>query len=734
MASASPAALLTVSDRPMAERPEAKGPGAPDGQFAGLMAQLNQAPTPAKSPEPTVPGQSLAAKSSKAQSHKARLSGNPSQRPATTRHDPTPEPGVAQVPAQGAPSGTLPTMSVGPVPAEEAQARVLPQTKGGSKLQMPKGADEAPIPLEASEPTAPAGLTESPTQTPQVPLPAAVPVGTAIASLLAPPPQPSQAHPAALTRNPSIPMAGSIDQVVSTAPVLPRMPSDLAGAGLSTTPVTRAPEPQSQVQASTSQADPYPSSTPSNPSELAHPQALEPQPATWPEPVTQPTTAPPAAEPQGPVRAEASAPNLFATAEPSVAPEAPIPPASQAMPTAQLEPVLPATTALAMPESTRAAKVETAATNRLPSPTASVLPEAPEPANQQPQPLALPDLLPLSVTRQIPAIPSPEEAQTGPGNRLLPAPASDAPETPNALTSSPLQIAEPTPAFPSTQTAPIAEVQAVLAEASSESWEKSKVERGSPALEAPRAEGPLAAPIPAIQRSPQELPLGLAPSVVKESSPSGPAVPQPAPDSTGDQPRGPALQPHPTAPAAAEVSAPKADPAAQPSTLRAADGSSLAALTALPRTPESASPTIPVPPAPPTPPAPPVLQVEGGLKWMLKGGTQEAQLQLHPESLGQVTIHLKVAGGEVHARLWITEPASVQAVRDGRPHLEQALREQGLQLGSFDLQQGNRPFQEASPAPAGRERSLPEAPPTRQEAPASLPVSILNPHHVELYA
>jgi len=129
-----------------------------------------------------------------------------------------------------------------------------------------------------------------------------------------------------------------------------------------------------------------------------------------------------------------------------------------------------------------------------------------------------------------------------------------------------------------------------------------------------------------------------------------------------------------------------------------------------------------------------VAQVETGLRWMLKGGSQEAQLQLHPESLGQVTIHLKVDGGEVHARLWITEPASVQVVREGRPHLEQALRDQGLQLGSFDLQQGHRPFQEAPAAPALREPVVPEPLIARQESPAISAPSILNPHHVELYA
>ena len=119
---------------------------------------------------------------------------------------------------------------------------------------------------------------------------------------------------------------------------------------------------------------------------------------------------------------------------------------------------------------------------------------------------------------------------------------------------------------------------------------------------------------------------------------------------------------------------------------------------------------------------------------MLKGGAQEAQLQLHPEALGQVTIHLKVEGGEVHARIWVTEAASVQAVREGRPHLELSLKEQGLHLGSFDLQQGRRPHQEAPAPTVFQERPIPEGVSARQEAPAPLPPAILNPHHVELYA
>ncbi len=172
---------------------------------------------------------------------------------------------------------------------------------------------------------------------------------------------------------------------------------------------------------------------------------------------------------------------------------------------------------------------------------------------------------------------------------------------------------------------------------------------------------------------------------------------------------------------------------------RTLDGASPALLGTLQRTAEGPAPTAPTaapapPQAPATPPSTPVLQVEGGLRWMLKSGAQEAQLQLHPDSLGQVTIHLKVEGGEVHAKLWVSEAASVQAVKEGQPHLEQALKDQGLHLGSFDLQQGHRPFQEAPSAPIPRERTLPEASVARQEAPAATPAPILNAHHVELYA
>ncbi len=185
----------------------------------------------------------------------------------------------------------------------------------------------------------------------------------------------------------------------------------------------------------------------------------------------------------------------------------------------------------------------------------------------------------------------------------------------------------------------------------------------------------------------------------------------------------------------------EAAPAPVPATaLQHTDSNAMAALTAQPRTLTPAAGTAPTAPLPNTPAqpgsvaSPLVTQVAGGVRWMLQGGSQEAQLQLHPDSLGQVTIHLRVQGGEVHARLWVSEAASVQAVQEGRPHLEASLKEQGLQLGSFDLQQGQRPFQEAPATPAYPGRPVLDLVPAGQEAPVPPVAAILNSRHVELYA
>ncbi len=135
--------------------------------------------------------------------------------------------------------------------------------------------------------------------------------------------------------------------------------------------------------------------------------------------------------------------------------------------------------------------------------------------------------------------------------------------------------------------------------------------------------------------------------------------------------------------------------------------------------------------------SPVVNQVEGTLRWMIKGPVPEARLQLHPESLGKVSIELKVQDGQVHAKVWVQDPAALQALQDGRASLELALKQSGLQLGSFDLQQGGDASRHA-PEPHAQSASGPKAEgilrSARQEAPAVGGTRPANPRRIELYA
>lgn len=83
-------------------------------------------------------------------------------------------------------------------------------------------------------------------------------------------------------------------------------------------------------------------------------------------------------------------------------------------------------------------------------------------------------------------------------------------------------------------------------------------------------------------------------------------------------------------------------------------------------------------------------QMDGTIRWLIKNQEKGAEIQLNPESLGRVVIKLRVEGGEVHARLWASEASTVPLLQDQKAALEASLKQQGLSLGSFDLQQGHR--------------------------------------------
>lgn len=130
-------------------------------------------------------------------------------------------------------------------------------------------------------------------------------------------------------------------------------------------------------------------------------------------------------------------------------------------------------------------------------------------------------------------------------------------------------------------------------------------------------------------------------------------------------------------------------------------------------------------------------QVDGSVRWILKNAAQGAELQLHPDSLGRLVINLRVEGGEVHAKLWASEATAIPVLQEHRAALELSLREQGLSLGSFDLQQGNRgnDAQSSQETPTrASSAQISQALGTQQEVPSLLsPVSI-NAYQIEGYA
>lgn len=157
--------------------------------------------------------------------------------------------------------------------------------------------------------------------------------------------------------------------------------------------------------------------------------------------------------------------------------------------------------------------------------------------------------------------------------------------------------------------------------------------------------------------------------------------------------------------------------------------------------------TLPVPPAPEARPMPHVAwqeaqqvgaQVDGSIKWILRQQGGAAELQLHPENLGKVVIQLKVEGQEVHAKVWASEAGTLPLIQEHRASLEIGLQQQGLSLGSFDLQHGaqhGRFDQETQASRAAFLKQIePEGRGVQQEMPVLGRFLSRNAGQVEVYA
>jgi len=137
----------------------------------------------------------------------------------------------------------------------------------------------------------------------------------------------------------------------------------------------------------------------------------------------------------------------------------------------------------------------------------------------------------------------------------------------------------------------------------------------------------------------------------------------------------------------------------------------------------------------------PMAQLEGSVRWLLRADRKGAEIQLHPENLGKVTVQLRVEGAEVHARVWATEASTMPLLENHKAFLESSLKEQGLTLSSFDLQHGKN-GQQAQSDPQNHHHQR-FAPPMmeswngtefRQELPAQLTAQHADDGRVELYA
>lgn len=270
------------------------------------------------------------------------------------------------------------------------------------------------------------------------------------------------------------------------------------------------------------------------------------------------------------------------------------------------------------------------------------------------------------------------------------APLVSAPK-PTLVPSEPLQVDIPAPVTKAA--APVAPAKTFLVS------EQFSAESPNVAFTLPAEQHPLVREMMAqLRPEPEVLKLSSHLALEPKIQPEAKAPVQPSPEMPTKAEARPEEPPTAAAPSAREAQAPKThgtEPGLTPTSPRNA----AVALNpeALPTpvmqplgTPSTVAPTLAAPAAVATAPHPAAVQVEGGIRWLLTKERSGAELQLHPESLGRITIQLRVDQGEVHARVWATEPSTLPLLQDHKAFLEVSLRQQGLSLGSFDLQQGQR--------------------------------------------
>lgn len=109
--------------------------------------------------------------------------------------------------------------------------------------------------------------------------------------------------------------------------------------------------------------------------------------------------------------------------------------------------------------------------------------------------------------------------------------------------------------------------------------------------------------------------------------------------------------------------------------------------------------------------APPPVQLHGAdapqqwsaqIEWTLKSGLQEARVEVSPDTLGPVQIHLQLIDSTLSLHLHAAQPETRTLLQEQLPALRQALAQSGISVGDAQVGQGQHRFDTPQPAPVAR--------------------------------
>jgi flagellar hook-length control protein FliK len=143
--------------------------------------------------------------------------------------------------------------------------------------------------------------------------------------------------------------------------------------------------------------------------------------------------------------------------------------------------------------------------------------------------------------------------------------------------------------------------------------------------------------------------------------------------------------------------------------------------------PQSAAPQPAAPTAPPAPPPPgarleqAVQTVNQIIRISQSSGITQARVQLHPEELGKIDIHLRSTPDGVVARVVADASQAAVVLRDGGDELRRQLASQGINLTHFDVGTSGQEQRGASFGNDGSHNQRGNHPNTPQDADAGVP-------------